>query len=86
MITTKPRSMLELAQDEMIMKDRIAEVLRDEPKTIPEIAEVLGYPTREITVWLFGMRRYNEIEEIGRCDVDGYFKYELKEPEEETHE
>ena len=78
--------MLELAQDEMIMKDRIAEILREEPKTIAEIAESLGYPTREVTVWLFSMRRYGEVEEVGRPDLDGYFKYELKEPEEETHE
>ena len=73
---TPLRSMLEIAQDEMIMKDRIAEVLREEPRTIPELAEILGYPTREITVWLFGMRRYGEVEEVGRPDVDGYFKYE----------
>ncbi|MBN2162708.1 MAG: hypothetical protein JXR25_07810 [Pontiellaceae bacterium] len=75
---TAPRSMLELAQDEMIMKDRIAAVLREKHRTIPEIAEILGYPTNEITVWLFGMRRYGEVEEVGRPDVDGYFKYEWK--------
>jgi hypothetical protein len=32
-----------------------------------------------VTVWLFGMRRYGLIEEIGRPDVDGYFQYELTE-------
>lgn len=75
--TTRLRDMLDIAQDEMIMKDRIAGVLAEGPKTIPELAETLGSPTREVTVWLFGMRRYGTVEEIGRADVDGYFQYEL---------
>ena len=76
--STSPRSMLEIAQDEMIMKDRIAAILREGHRTIPEIAEILGYPTSEVTVWLFGMRRYGEVEEVGRPNVEGYFKYEWK--------
>jgi predicted transcriptional regulator len=69
--------MLDIAQDEMVMRDRIADILEQGPKTIPEIAESLDYSTREVTVWLFGMRRYGLIEEVGRPDVDGYFQYEL---------
>jgi hypothetical protein len=72
------RDMLDIAQDEMVMRDRIADVLEGGPKTIPEIAEALGYPSREVTIWLFGMRRYGRVEETGRADVDGYFQYELK--------
>jgi predicted transcriptional regulator len=75
--TTKLRAMHDIAQDEMIMRDRIAGILEQGPKTIPELAQVLGYSTREVTVWLFGMRRYGLVEEIGRADVDGYFQYEL---------
>jgi hypothetical protein len=75
--TAKLRAMLDIAQDEMVMRDRIAGILAEGPKTIPELAETLGYSTREVTVWLFGMRRYGLIEEIGRADVDGYFQYEL---------
>lgn len=74
----KLRHMLDIAQDEMVMRDRIADVLEDGPKTIPEIAEAIGYPSREVTIWLFGMRRYGRVEETGRADVDGYFQYELK--------
>jgi predicted Rossmann fold nucleotide-binding protein DprA/Smf involved in DNA uptake len=77
--STKLRPMLDIAQDEMVMRDRIADLLEQGPKTIPELAESLGYSTREVTVWLFGMRRYGLIEEIGRADVDGYFQYELTE-------
>lgn len=76
--TTKLRDMLDIAQDEMIMRDRIVDILESGPKTIPELAEAVGYSTREVMVWLFGMRRYGLIEEVGRADVDGYFQYELK--------
>ncbi len=71
------RKMLEIVQDEMIMKDRIAEILKTETKTIPELSEALGYPSYEINIWLAAMVRYNEVEAVGRVDVDGYFKYEL---------
>lgn len=71
------RSMLEINQDEMIMKDRIAEILKTEPKTVPELSEALNYPSYEVNIWLAAMFRYNEVEPVGRVDVDGYFKYEL---------
>jgi hypothetical protein len=79
-----PRSMLEIAQNEYIMRDRIADVLRDGPKTIPEIVEIMKYPSNEITAWIFGMRRYKMVEEVGRADLDGYFKYELLDTTDES--
>lgn len=85
-IRTHMRDMLEIAQDEFIMRSRILDILKEEPKTILEISEILGYPPREVTVWLFGLRRYGEVEETGRPDVDGYFKYEyVEKQEEESH-
>ncbi len=88
MSTTQPvmRDMLEIAQDEFIMRDKILDVLKEEPKTILEIAKILNYPSREITIWLSGLRRYGFVEEVGRADIDGYFKYELKEQEPEVAE
>jgi hypothetical protein len=71
------RDIWEIVHDEMIMKDRIAEILKDGPQTIPELAEAMGYPSHEVTIWLFAMRRYGEVEVVGKPDVDGYFKYEL---------
>ncbi len=82
-VKTPMRDMLEIAQDEFIMRDRIRDILKEEPKTILEISKILGYPSREITIWLFGLRRYGEVEETGRPDVDGYFKYEFVEKQEE---
>ena len=71
------RDIREIVHDEMIMKDRIAKILKDGPQTIPEIAEVMGYPSHEVVIWLFAMRRYGQVEAVGKPDVDGYFKYGL---------
>ena len=71
------RDMLAIVQDEMIMTDRIAALLREEPRTIPALAEVLDVPPYEVNIWLSAMRRYGTVEAVGRADVDGYFKYEL---------
>jgi hypothetical protein len=76
------RGIQEIVHDEMIMKDRIAKLLKDGPQTIPELAEAMGYPSHEVTIWLFAMRRYGEVEVVGKPDVDGYFKYKLVEAEE----
>ncbi len=79
---TVQRGIDEIVHDEMIMKDRIAKLLQDGPQTIPELAEAMGYPSHEVTIWLFAMRRYGQVEVIGRPDVDGYFKYQLAKPAE----
>ncbi len=71
------RDMLAICQDEMIMKPRIAALLKEGPKTVIELSEALGYPAYEVMVWLMAMRRYGEIEETGRVDVDGYFSYKF---------
>jgi hypothetical protein len=79
MISTEKirRDIREIVHDEMIMQDRIAEILKDGPQTIPELAEAMGYPSHEVVIWLFAMRRYGEVEVVGKPDVDGYFKYKL---------
>jgi hypothetical protein len=71
------RDIREIVHDEMIMKDRLAKILKDGPQTIPELAEEMRYPSHEVAIWLFAMRRYGEVEAVGKPDVDGYFKYGL---------
>ncbi len=71
------RGMDEIVHAEMIMKGRIEMLLKDGPRTIPELAEAMGYPSHEVTIWLFAMRRYGQVEVVGKPDVDGYFKYQL---------
>jgi len=71
------RDIREIVHDEMIMKDRIAKILKDGPQTIPGLAEAMGYPSHEVVIWLFAMRRYGDVEVVGKPDVDGYFQYKL---------
>jgi len=83
-MNTAKRNMREVMRDEMIMKDRISVLLKnDGTKSIPEISEALGSPDHETVCWLMAMRRYGMVEEVGRPDLDGYFKYEFKEAEEQ---
>jgi predicted Rossmann fold nucleotide-binding protein DprA/Smf involved in DNA uptake len=74
-----PRAFGEVLRDEWIMKDHIAAALRDGPKTIPEIAELLGAPSPEVTQWVMAMRRYGKLEEMPKPKADDYFQYKLTE-------
>ena len=85
-MSTARRDMREVMRDEMIMRDRIVAILQEGSKTVPEVSEALGAPEHETVYWMMAMRRYGMVEEIGRPDIDGYFKYEFREQEEEGHE
>lgn len=74
-----PRPFGEVLRDEWIMKDRIAAALSDGPKTIPEIAELLGAPSREVTQWVMAMRRFGKLEEMPKGKADDYYQYKLME-------
>ena len=72
-----PRGFAEVLRDEWTMRERIAAVLADGPKTIPEIAALLGSPSREVTQWVMAMRRYGRLEEMPKPRADDYFQYKL---------
>jgi hypothetical protein len=78
------RDIGEIVHDEMIMKDRLAKILKEGSRTIPELAEAVGYPSHEVAIWLFAMRRYGEVEVVSKPDVDGYFKYALVKRQDES--
>jgi hypothetical protein len=71
------RDLGEVLRDEMVMRDRITAVLREGPRTIPEVAEELGFPPREVTLWMMAMRRYGRIEELPKDRADDYYQYKL---------
>ena len=76
---TIERGIAEIMRDEMIMRDKIISILQDEPKTIPEIAEELDYPSYEVVYWVMAMWRYGKVEETTvKPNADGYFKYKVK--------
>jgi hypothetical protein len=73
----KTRDPSEVMRDEMVMKDKIASLLREGPKTIPEIADGLGCPPREVTLWVMALRRYGALEELPKAKSEDYYRYRL---------
>ena len=78
MVTEPNRGLAEVMRDEMVMKDKIIDLLRDEPKTIPEIAEALECPSHEAMLWVMAMWRYGTVVEVEKGRTDEYFQYKLK--------
>lgn len=66
----------EVIREEPAMRVRILAAIADEPRTVPEIAAVVGVPAHEALVWVMGMRRYGYVREVKGSDGDGYFRYE----------
>jgi len=73
------RNFGEVLRDEMVMRDKIVALLENGAKTIPEMAEALGFPAHEVMQWVMAMWRYGKLEETGKANEDGYFQYRLKE-------
>ena len=71
------RDLREIMRDEMVQRDRIVAVLRDGPKTLPEIAEAIDEPVYEVTIWVMGMRRYGRIEALPKGRADDYYQYAI---------
>ena len=78
MVTEPNRGLAEVMRDEMVMKDKIIDLLRGEPKTIPEIAEALECPSHEAMLWVMAMWRYGTVVEVEKGRTDEYFQYKLK--------
>jgi len=73
--TERRRDPSEVMRDEMLMKEKIASLLREEPRTIPEIADALRRPAREVTLWVMALRRYGAMEELPKPKADDYYRY-----------
>ena len=69
------RNIAEVMRDEMIMEERILSQLSEAPKTIPEIAAALEYPANDVVFWVMTMWRYGSLEEVGKPNDEGYYKY-----------
>jgi hypothetical protein len=64
-------------RDEMVVRDQIAAFVAGGARTIPEIAEYLESPRREVMIWVMAMWRYGILRDTGTVDEEGYFRYEL---------
>ena len=76
-MSDKVRDPREVIRDEMLMRDRVLAVLKDGPKTVPEIADAMGYPVNEVMYWVMAARKYGYIEEIKEPTEDDYYQYML---------
>ena len=74
---SEPRNLAEVLRDEMVFRDKIIALLKQGPRTIPEIAGDLGYPSDEVMFWVMAMWRYNILVETGRPNDEGYYQYQL---------
>jgi hypothetical protein len=75
------RNLAEVFRDEMVMQERIRNLLKKEPLTIPQLAEALNAPGWEVTTWVMAMRRYGLLRELPKSRADDYYQYALP-PEE----
>ena len=75
-MSTVIRDIREVVRDEHVARRRILAALADGPLTIPEIAEAIGEPHREVVFWVMGMRKYSHLAEIKEVDDDGFFHYQ----------
>jgi hypothetical protein len=73
------RNLREVLRDAMVERDRIAEILREGPRTIPEIAEALHSPTDEVVKWVMAMRRYGQVHDLPKSRTEDYYQYALAE-------
>ena len=65
----------ETARREPGMRRKILESLESGPRTIPEIAEATGLPSKDVLWWVMGSVRYNFVEPTGETTPEGYHKY-----------
>ena len=77
METERKRGLAEVLRDEMVMKDKIVDLLRKEPKTTSEIADALGCPSHEAMLWVMAMWRYGTVVEVEKGRTEDYFHYKL---------
>lgn len=71
------RDVREVVRDEPVVRGRILAALADGPLTIPELADRLGHPSREVVCWVMGMRKYGYLAEDREAGEDGFFRYRV---------
>ena len=59
-------------------KKMILESLKEEPKTVPEIADEINIPVDEVTFCLMSLRKFGNVEVDDIDDMDEFFYYKLK--------
>ncbi len=68
------KELTELVRKQAIIKNKIMNVLKSGPKTIPEVAKEVGMPIHEVTWYILTFNKYKLVEPIEKTD-EGYWKY-----------
>jgi len=75
---TVERTQALLKEQKRIQKE-ICQVMRDTPKTVPEVAEAVGMPTQEVLWYIASFKKYGLLVEDGMCaDYPLYRRAEVK--------
>lgn len=65
----------ELLKEHKKIQQQICQVLRSEPKTVPELAENTGWPAHQILWHVTALKKYGSVQETGMCG--DYYLYEM---------
>jgi hypothetical protein len=64
-----------LLKEQQAIRRQICQVIRDAPKTVPEVAEATGMPAGQVLWHITAMKKYDLAVETG---MDGeYYQYQL---------
>ena len=75
---TVERTQALLKEQKRVQKE-ICQVMRDNPKTVPEVAEAVGMPAQEVLWYIASFKKYGLVVENGMCgDYPLYQKAEEK--------
>jgi predicted transcriptional regulator len=68
-----------LYKEQRRIQQEICKIIRDTPKTVPDVAAAIGLPTHEVLWQLTAMKKYGIVAESGMCgDYPLYRKVEEK--------
>jgi len=59
------------------IKKKLIKILKEGPKTIPEIVKVMEMPASEVVFYLMTVRKYGDISVGEIDDMDEYYYYQL---------
>lgn len=73
-----PENVLEGRKVYNKIRKAILEALKEEAKTIPQVAQEIQLSLPETTYYLMALQKFGEVSVKGLDDLDEYYFYELK--------
>jgi predicted transcriptional regulator len=56
-----------LLKEQKAVHNRLCQAIRENPKTVPEVAEAVGMPTHAVLWHLTALKKYGIVAEAGMC-------------------